>query len=491
MRGVIILENIKKTPTFLESTFALSLIVILVVIGNLLLNIPLEVVLIFATACVGLMAWRLGYTWGELETAISQRLKIGTPAILIIWLIGAVIASFIFSGSIPMFIYYGMKIISPEYIYASAFLICVLFSTITGSSYTSAGTAGIALMSISAGLGASLHITAAAIICGAMFGDKISPLSESTNLTAAAANVDLYDHIKSMLWTTLPAAIISLIFFFVVGLKQTVSDKVINGNIDLINELNDIFSWSPLLLLPFLVILLGAIFKQPPLPTIILSCFVAVIIGVVYQGFSLEDGMTALLSGFETNMLPNIGAGSLSEETVELLNNGGITSMVSIILVIYGGFAYTGIVSEVGYIRMAISPIIRKIKNRGPLMLTTLASSFAICLSGNSYAMTIILPEMFRKSFLIARMPSRVLSRTIEDIGTIFGTLIPWMDAAIFFTGVLGVPILGINGWGIWAVMLYITPVISIILAYTGIGIYKMDDEEQKKSLKQYENEAI
>ena len=471
----------------MESVIVLSFIVVFVLVGNILFDLPFELTLVAAAAGAGLMAWRLGYSWNELEEVISERLKTGTPAILIIWMIGAIISTFIFSGSIPMLIFHGMQIIDPGYIYASAFVICIVFSTITGSSYTSAGTAGVALMSIAAGYGVPLHITAAAVICGAMFGDKLSPLSETTNLAAAATGVDLYDHVKSMMWTTFPAAIITFFVFLIAGKGLKISSQDIVLNLDLINDLDNHYSWSLLLLIPFVVILFGAIFKKPPLPTMLLASMIAVFIGVAYQGFSLQDGMTAALSGFDSSMLPGVITGQLSADTINLLDRGGMMSLANVILIIYAGFAYTAIVSEAGFLKTALDPLIKRVKKRGPVMVTTLLSGFVICLSGNSYGMTIILPEMFKKSFIKAGMDAKVLSRSIEDIGTIFSTLIPWMDAAVFFTAVLGVPLLGANGWGLWSVMLYITPVIAIILAYTGIGVYKLSSKEQEEALAQYE----
>lgn len=481
------LKKAKLTPTYIESIIVLSFIVVFVLVGNILFDLPFELTLVGAAAGAGLMAWRLGYSWDELETVISKRLQMGTPAILIIWMIGAIISTFIFSGSIPMLIFYGMQMIDPGYIYVSAFVTCIVFSTITGSSYTSAGTAGVALMSIAGGFGVPLHITAAAVVCGAVFGDKLSPLSETTNLAAAATGVDLYDHVKSMMWTTFPAAIITFFVFLVAGKGLNISSQEVTLNLDLISDLDNHYSWSLLLLLPFAVILFGAIFKKPPLPIMLLASLIAIIIGVAYQDFSLKDGMTAALNGFDASMLPNVITGQLSGDTLNLLNRGGMMSLVNVILIIYAGFAYTAIISEAGFLRTALNPLINRVKKRGPVMVTTLLSGFVICLSGNSYAMTIILPEMFKKSFFKAGMHAKTLSRSIEDVGTVFSTLIPWMDSAVFFTAVLGIPILGANGWGLWAVMLYITPVIAIILAYTGIGVYKLNSKEQEEALAQYE----
>lgn len=470
----------KRDASFFESILSLFLMFIFVFVGYLIFGLRVELMMVAAAIGAGLLAFRLGMTWSEMEQAISKRLTGATPAILIIWIIGIVIGTFIFSGSIPMLIYYGINVINPEYLLVSAFLLNILFSIITGSSWGSVGTIGIAMMSIATSIGVPLHITAGAVISGAIFGDKLSPLSETTNLASATTGVDLYEHIKSMLWTTVPASIICLIVFFITGLKLDVSAGSNMAETTLIlDELDQIFNWNVLLLLPFVIILIGALMKKPPIPVMLLGCIVSLILGVTVQGFSLHSGVTAAYSGFSTDLLGSMSSAEWSDSLLTLLNRGGLLSMVGVIIIIYAGYSYTSIISEAGFLERALHPLTSRVKKRGPLMLTTIFTSLILLIfSGTSYTVAIIIPEMFKKPFRKAGMAAKNLSRTIEDVGTVMAGLVPWGTSGAFYISTLGVAIYGAEGYAPWAVMTYATPLVAIFLAYTGIGIYKINKEK-------------
>lgn len=470
----------KRDASFFESILSLFLMFIFVFVGYLIFGLRVELMMVAAAIGAGLLAFRLGMTWSEMEQAISKRLTGATPAILIIWIIGIVIGTFIFSGSIPMLIYYGINVINPEYLLVSAFLLNIIFSIITGSAWGSVGTIGIAMMSIAASIGVPLHITAGAVISGAIFGDKLSPLSETTNLASATTGVDLYEHIKSMLWTTVPASIISLIVFFITGLTLDISAGSNMAEATLIlDELDQIFNWNVLLLLPFVIILIGALMKKPPIPVMLLGCIVSLILGVTVQGFSLHSGVTAAYSGFSTDLLGSMSSAEWSDSLLTLLNRGGLLSMVGVIIIIYAGYSYTSIISEAGFLERALHPLTSRVKKRGPLVLTTIFTSLILLIfSGTSYTVAIIIPEMFKKPFRKAGMAAKNLSRTIEDVGTVMAGLVPWGTSGAFYISTLGVAIYGAEGYAPWAVMTYATPLVAIFLAYTGIGIYKINKEK-------------
>ncbi|TVT27409.1 Na+/H+ antiporter NhaC [Salinicoccus cyprini] len=481
-------NKIRRQPTFGESIFSFLIMFFFVFVGYMILGLRIELMMIAAAAGAGILAWRIGYTWTDMESAITQRLISATPAILIIWVIGIVIATFIFSGSIPMLIFYGIQIVHSEYLLISAFLLCLLFSIVTGTSWGSVGTVGVAFMSISEGLGVPLHITAGAVISGAIFGDKMSPLSETTNLAAATAGANLYEHIKSMTWTTVPAGIITFIVFLFVGnVVGTSNEGSSVSSIQMLDGLDNIFTWSPLLLIPFIVILIGAIMKKPPVPTMLLGSLTAIILGVASQGFSLQSATTAAFSGFDVTMIPNINTETLSEGVLTLVNRGGIMSMVTVVIIIYCGYAYTAIISKAGFLETALNPLYNRVRKRGPLMITTLFTEFVILfLSGTSYTVAIMIPEMFKKAFLKAGMPAKTLSRSIEDVGTMLAPFIPWGTSGAFYISTLGVTPFGSGGYAVWTIMAYVTPIIAIILAFTGIGLYKMSQEESKRALQNY-----
>lgn len=481
----------KSKVTYFESILALFFMFFFVFVGYLLFDLRVELMMIAAAAGAGLLALRSGLNWKEMESAISTRIVSATPAILIIWVIGIVIATFIYSGSIPMLIYYGIQIVSPEHLLISAFGISAIFSLVTGTSWGSVGTIGVAMMSISVGVDVPLHITAAAVISGAILGDKMSPLSETTNLASATSGVALYDHIKSMTWTTFPAAIITFVVLFITGKTLNVSGQAESSTATtMLSELEVIFDWNLVLIAPFIIILIGAMMKKPPVPVMLLGSLTALLIGVFYQGFTMKNGIEATYGGFDISMIPDAGNTEWSESILTLLNRGGMLSMVSVVIIIYCGYAYTAIISKAGFLETALNPLTSRVKRRGPLMVTTLFTELLILVfSGTSYTVAIMIPEMFKRPFIKAGMSAKTLSRTIEDVGTMVAAFVPWGTSGAFYIATLGVPIFGEGGYAKWTVLSYTTPIIAIILAFTGIGVYKMSQEEIKEELDKYDKE--
>ena len=348
-------------------------------------------------------------------------------------------------------------------------------------------------MGVAAGLGVPLSITAAAVICGATFGDKLSPLSETTNLAPACVGINLYDHIRAMMWTTLPATAVAFVVFFLAGNSLTITATELPPEaLELTDSLEQMFRWSPLLLVPFLFILGGAILKKPPVPTMLLGSLAAIVIGMAYQGFSVQNGVLAALSGFDLSMVTTDGfdAAAAPASIATLMNRGGMKSMVGVVIIIYCGYAYAAIISKAGFLETAIRPLAERVKSRGAVMAATLFTELLLLVfSGNSYTGAIMVPEMFKRSFLESGMGLKALSRTIEDIGTIVAPLVPWGSSGAFYVGALGVSIFGAGGYAPWCVTCYVTPVIALLLAVTGIGVYRMNAEEKVTALEKYELE--
>ena len=286
----------KKAPSFALSIAAIGILVLFVGGGYIGLGLKVDIMLLCSAACVAIMAMTLGYTYADLEAFICERISKTMSTILIIWAIGTVIGTFIFCGAIPMVIRYGVMLIKPSLVIPMSFVLCAIFSTVTGTSWGSAGTAGVACIGIAAGLGVSLPMTAAAIVCGATFGDKISPLSDTTNLAPLCAGCTLYQHIGSMMWTTTPASLLALAGFFILGhTNQVAADGLPQAALDMIATLDGMFNWSILLIIPFVVIVIGAITKKPPVPTMLAAALLAILIGCFYQGFSIQSGVLSLI----------------------------------------------------------------------------------------------------------------------------------------------------------------------------------------------------
>jgi len=468
----------RKKPSYKTSVLVIGVSLLVMVIGVAILKLSAEILLCLIALFAAIAAMRLGYTWRELEDAISDKMRDTIPTLLIIWIIGMVIGSFMFSGSIPMVIYYGLKWISPQWVILSAFITCIIFSTVTGSSWSSAGTAGVAFMGVAQGLGIPLNITAGAVISGSIFGDKLSPLSETTNLAPLCAGANLYDHIKSMLWTTLPSTIIAAIVYIFVGRNYNIAtNELPETTIAIMNSLDNMFEWNILLLIPFIIILIGAITKKPPVPSLFISVISALVIGVAYQGFPLTEGFKSALNGFNTSM---IYQGELPESVLTLLNRGGMKSMVSVITIVFCGYAFASIISKAGFLETALEPITSKIKTSTHLILSTLATVLLIFLAtGNAYVAFILVGEMYKEKYSKMDIAPMVLSRSLEDVGTTLGSLIPWSSSAAFYGATLGVSMFGAQGYAPWSFISYLSPIFAVICAITGKGVYRLDKEEK------------
>lgn len=470
-------NEIRKNPSFKLSVAVMLICMSTIIVGVLILKLRAEVLLCIMTTFIAIISKKLGYTWYEMENAIGIKMGNSTPVILMILVVGMVVGTFMYSGSIPMIVYYVLKVINPNYVIISAFFTCCVFSMITGSSWSSAGTAGVVFMGIAQGLGVPLHITAGAIVSGSIFGDKMSPLSETTNLAPLCAGADLFDHIKSMFWTTIPATIIAVIVYLIAGSKVVVTGSGLpETTIQMLETLDGMYSWNILLLLPFIVVIYGAIKKKPTVPTLFISVLSALALGTLYQGFDLASGFKSAVSGFNLSMIYENEA---IYEVSKLLNRGGMTSMTGIVLIIYCGYAFASILSKVGYLDIALAPITNRVKTKTQAVLAVLFAVFLIFVSvGNTYIAFILVPEIFRSKFIELRIAPKVMSRSLEDIGTVFGALLPYSGSAVFYCATLGVSLYGVNGYAPWAILSYIVPICAVICAITGLGVYSMSDQE-------------
>lgn len=470
----------KRKPTFVESISALLGMAVIVAVGYIGLGIRIEILMITAAALVGILARRVGLTFHDMEESIGEKLLKATPAILIIWTIGIVIGAFMFSGSIPMVIYYGLKLIHPQYLYVCSFLVCAILSTVTGTSWGSAATGGVAMMGVAAGFGVPLHITAAAVICGALVGDKLSPLSETTNLAPMCCRVNLYAHIKSMLWTTIPASVISLLVFFIAGKGvEVVQAGVPQTAADMLSSLDRIYQWNVILLLPLIILFAGAFLKQPPVPVMLAASAAAILLGGIWQRFNMVKGLEGCVNGFNVSM---IYAGEAAEGVLTLLNRGGMKSMAGIVIVVYCGYAYAAIIARAGFLETAARPLLAKCKTKVSLVGGALLVNFVIAAcAGSSYPAFIMTGEMFREAFIAKGMDPCVLSRTLEDSGTMMLPLVPWSAAGAFFAATLGVGAYGMNGYALFSVNTYANPIMALLLAALGIGIKQYSQQTKDR----------
>lgn len=470
-------ERTKRKPTTLQALIPIVAMFVILGVGYGVLKLKTEPLILIAAIIAGCMAYYLGYSWKEMQDAIVEKIANTMPAMLILWSVGLLVAGMMFCGAVPMIIYYGIQIVNPQFMLLTSFLGAALLSVVTGTSWGSAGTIGVAMMGIAGGLGVSLPATAGAVVSGAYFGDKLSPLSDTTNLAPMAAGSELYEHIKHMLYTTIPATVLAMVVYVVIGLNTSVGTAVSDTAEIMKTQLSGMFNFNPIILLPMLVVVLGSILKWPTLPTMAGSGFLGIILGVVVQGFSLTDGFAALVSGFNVSMTGF--EGEAAPEIVSLLNRGGVNSMMGTSILVFSAMCFAGIVSVSGMLDKVLELLLTRVKNTAGLVCSTIAACFTVALTtGNSY-LTILIPgQLFSDAYKRMGLAAKNLSRTLEDSGTVLVPLIPWSAAGAYMAATLGVEVVEYLPY---AVLCYSGIVMAIICAFTGFGIAKLNAGKDSK----------
>lgn len=463
-------ESAKKKPTFLQSLIPLISIAVFLGLGYGLLHLNAEVLLIAAASVAGLIAFRLGYSYKEIENNIINSMMKGMPAMLIVIVVGALIGSWIACGTIPMLVYYGLQIISPKFFLATACIVSSIISLVTGTSYGTVGTIGVAFIGIAHGLDIPLGQAAGAIVAGAYFGDKISPFSDTTNLAPIAARSNLFDHIRHMLWTTTPAWLLGLGVYFVLGLTSQGSGAASLEKTELImRTIQSNFTFHWLLLLPPVITLYSAIRKKPVIPNMFLSSSVAVILAIIFQHLDLQTAVKSLVVGFDS---------STGEILVDkLLTRGGMSSMMHVTLIAFCAFAFGGIVQGTGMLDVLLARLLRIANTSGKIIASSVAASIATAMMTGSSFLSILIPgELFAPAYKKYNLAAKNLSRTTEDSGTVVVPLIPWSIAGVFMSGTLGVETIA---YAPWAIMCYSGFVFALIYGFTGFAIApKVRDDE-------------
>ncbi len=462
-----------RKPTFVEALIPLLGMVVLLGIGYGKFGLPIQFLLIVAAFIASIIAMRCGYTWNDMIHGVAEKIQSSLPSLLVMVCVGAMIASWMVSGTIPMLIYYGIKIIDPQFLFVTAFFVTAVISTFTGTSFGSAGTAGVAIMGIAIALGVPLEIAAGAVISGAVFGDKLSPLSDTTMLAPIAAGSELYDHIKHMLYTTGAATIACIVVFTAVGMTMDVSKMTNPETVTaILQNLEQLYHFNLLLLLPPVLIFWGAYTKKPTIPMLLLASVIALLMGIFFQGFGLKTALQAFVNGFKVTMIPGAADIKVVKPIITLLNRGGLMGMMSTVLLVFCAFGFAGIFSKAGCIEVVLERIIGAIKSVGQLITATVGSTlFMSIVTGSSYLAILIPGEMFRDLYKKFGLEPKNLSRTLEDAGTCAVPLVPWSVAGTYMATTLGVPTVSYLPW---AVLCYSSMIFAIIYGYTGFGIAKI-----------------
>ena len=434
---------------------------------------PNQVALIIASAATMLVGWRRRMSWQATQEGMVGAIAVSIMPMMILLSVGALIGSWIISGTVPSMIYYGVQLLDPGFFFAASAIICALASLSLGSSWTVAGTLGIGLMGIATSYSLSPAITAGAVISGAYFGDKLSPLSDTTNLAAAAVGVDLFEHIKNMLWTTLPAFLAALLILSFIGSENAATPDNIA---EIRSALASQFAISPWALSP-LVLMLGLIyFRVPAYPSILICTLSGTLYAAAFQTdvvrtlalaahpnspAPLIQGLwMALFSGYQS---PE-GMGELSK----LLDKGGLASMLNTIFLILTAMTFGGMLDSTGILRQLLDQVLRRVKRSGDLILITVGSGFITNVLAADQFLAITLPgRLFTRAYDDRGLNRLSLSRTLEDSATLTSVLIPWNTCGAFMTATLGVATFE---YAPYAFFNLICPVLAVVFGYLMIA---------------------
>ena len=430
---------------------------------------PNQVALIIASAATMLVGWRRRMSWQATQEGMVGAIAVSIMPMMILLSVGALIGSWIISGTVPSMIYYGVQLLDPGFFFAASAIICALASLSLGSSWTVAGTLGIGLMGIATTYSLSPAITAGAVISGAYFGDKLSPLSDTTNLAAAAVGVDLFEHIKNMLWTTLPAFLAALLILSFIGSEDAATPDNIA---EIRSALASQFAISPWVLSP-LVLMLGLIYFRVPAYPSILICTLS---GTLYAAAFQTDVVRALaLAAHPNSPAPLIqglwmalfsgyqspeGMGELSK----LIDKGGLASMLNTIFLILTAMTFGGMLDSTGILRQLLDQVLRRVKRTGDLILATVGGGLITNVLAADQFLSITLPgRLFTRAYDDRGLNRLSLSRTLEDSATLTSVLIPWNTCGAFMTATLGVATFE---YAPYALFNMICPVLAVVFGY-------------------------
>ncbi len=406
---------------------------------------PNQVALLIASAAAGLVGMYRGLTWAEVQESMVAGIKVGLGPILILLAVGGLIGSWMIAGTVPAMIYYGVSILNPSIFFAAAAIICALASISIGSSWTVAGTLGIGLIGIADSYGLSPAVAAGAIISGAYFGDKLSPLSDTTNLAAACTSVDLFAHIRHMLWTTLPAFCVALLFFSLIPSGAATAPEQIA---ELKAAISQEFNVGVGVLIP-LAVMIGLIWKRvPAYPAIMLATLTGILTALTLQSdvvrkfafIANPEATMPVVEGLWRTLFAGFEGTTTNEELNRLISKGGIASMLNTVWLIVSALAFGGVLERTGILKQILDSVLTLVKSTGDLVAATVTGGFITNILAADQFLAIALPgRLFSSTYDDRGLSRENLSRTLEDSATMTSALIPWNTCGAYMAATLGV----------------------------------------------------
>ena len=452
----------KKKASLALSSLAIVLIVAFIAVGIGVFNVNIAILLFLCWMIMWPFAAHLGYSFSEMEGfAYEMAQKCIAPAAIIL-AVGMMIASFMAAGTVPTILVAGLKLITPKFFLALTFIMCCIMSVIMGTSWGTLGTVGIAMMGVGAGLGVNPAITAGAVVSGAWFGDKMSPMSDSTIMCSTITET----YIKAMMQTTIPAAVVSVIIYLGIGIFIS-GDSYDASTVDsIMNGLKGMFHINLIPVIPIVIVIVMILMKKGTIVSMMSGTVVAILIAVIYQGYSVADMGTFLYSGFTCD--------TENEILISLLNRGGMTSMLSLLAVFVGGLGLGGILDKTGMLEPIFHYITEKYKSpRGIMLMAWCATLLCILVIADNNFAFVMVATLFGSAFQKYNLKSQNLSRILEDVGTLGSALVPWNVGAQFAAGVLGVSTLAYMPY---AFLNWMTPILSLAFIILQVKIKKIEE---------------
>jgi Na+:H+ antiporter, NhaC family len=463
-------------------SLGMSLIPVVVLIASLFYSIvildgsghiPLILSAIVAAVIAGTM---LDMPWERIQDGLTGVIVTALPAILILIVVGLLIGVWIVSGVVPIMIFYGLKILAPGYFLVATCIICAVISVATGSSWSTAATVGLAMMGVGQALGMPPGMTAGAVISGAYFGDKMSPLSDTTNLAPAVAGTQLFTHIRHMIYTTVPALVLALVIFTVIGIVRPAAGMVETPDyLLMLSTLSEAFNLNPLLFVAPAVVLFLVWKQMPALPSLVIGVIVGAILMVLFQWdpvLGFHGNMDRLVDSLYTGYVSVTGVAIVDD----LLTRGGLTSMLDTIALIIVALAFGGVMEAAGMLERLARAILGFARSAGSLVAVTTFSCFGMNILASDQYLAIIVPgRMYRSAFLKRNLHPKNLSRALEASATVTSPLIPWNTCGAYMSTVLGV---GAFTYLPFAFFNLAAPLISMFYGFTGISMPTIDDDK-------------